>query len=133
MLLHRAILCAVLLAQATPFSSRDPLGAFVHERYPLGSDYFVHGKEHTQLFRCVLKGEADDPQRVAYSEISIWGNRTGPWEVFERQPDGSYAYAETRHLTDTACLESCASDEYLRAGACTWKRGWPKEPRAGKR
>lgn len=118
-------------ARPALFSTRDPLEAFVHQRYPLGSDYFIHGAEDTYLFRCVLEGEPDRPGRVAYSEISIWGNRTGPWELFERQPDGSYRYTETRLLTDTSCLERCASREWLASGSCRWERGWPSRSQPG--
>jgi hypothetical protein len=112
-------------ARAAPFTTGDPLDAFVRERYRLGADYFVKGVEDTDLFRCILEGDADRPRRVAYSEISAWGNRTGPWEVFERHAGGAYAYTETTYLSDTGCLERCASRQYFGSGSCTWARGWP--------
>lgn len=120
-----------IAARPALFSTRDPLDAFIHQRYPLGSDYFIHGVDDTHLFRCILDGEPDRPGRVAYSEISIWGNRTGPWELFERQPDGSYRYTETRLLADTSCLERCASREWLASGSCRWERGWPSRSPPG--
>lgn len=113
-------------AQAEEFVTADPLRAFVYGEYPLGSDYFISGSSDTTILRCVLT----TPQRpfagIALSEISMWGNRTGPWEVFRTRPDGTFTYAETGYLADTSCLESCQSKEYLASGQCTWSRGWPK-------
>jgi hypothetical protein len=117
---------ASLLAGAGgEFVTRDPLKAFIREEYPLGSDYFIHGREDTVVFRCVLRNDRDGVDGVALSEISIWG-RTGPWEIFRRRPDGAFAYAGTREVRDTSCLESCRTKEYLASGACKWSRGWPK-------
>lgn len=121
-------LCIVLTlsaAYAAEFVTRDPLKAFVHGEYPLGDDYFIRGAEDTVIFRCLLTKAQRPFQGVALSEISIWGNRTGPWEVFRKNADGTFVYVETRHFSDTSCLESCRSKEYLASGRCTWSRGWP--------
>jgi hypothetical protein len=127
-----ALAVAVLVGTASllacaggEFVTRDPLKAFIREEYPLGSDYFIHGREDTVVFRCVLRNARDGVDGVALSEISIWG-RTGPWEIFRRRPDGAFAYAGTREVRDTSCLESCRTKEYLASGACKWSRGWPK-------
>jgi hypothetical protein len=123
-------LCAVLIlnaAHAAEFGTRDPLKAFVRSEYSLGDDYFIRGNEDTFIFRCLLTKAQRPFEGVALSEISIWGNRTGPWEVFRKQSDGTFVYLETRHLSDTSCLESCRSKEYLASGRCTWSRGWPKQ------
>jgi hypothetical protein len=127
-----AVAAAVLVAASNvvaadvEFVTRDPLKAFVREEYPLGSDYFIHGREDTVVFRCVLDKKRDGVDGVALSEISIWG-RTGPWEIFRRRPDGAFAYVETRGVRDTSCLESCRTKDYLASGECKWSRGWPRE------
>lgn len=121
-------LLAVLLAGAAhggEFRTSDPVKAFVHGEYQPGDDYFIHGNKDTYIFRCLLTEPADKFEGVALSEISIWGNRTGPWEIFRKEKDGSFVYAETRSLSDTSCLEHCRTKEYLSSGQCKWKRGWP--------
>jgi hypothetical protein len=110
---------------ADPFRTKDPLRAFVREEYPLGNDYFIRGNEDTYLFRCVLRRGPNRFDGVALSEISIWG-RTGPWEIFRKEPNGDFVYVETSEVPNTACLESCRSKEYLATGRCTWQHGWPK-------
>jgi hypothetical protein len=107
------------------FQTRDPLRAFVSQEYPLGDDYFTKGRADTTVFRCVLTRDKDGIDGLALSELSIWGNRTGPWEIFEREGDGGFVYLDTRHLTDTTCLEACATAQYLASGRCRWERGWP--------
>jgi hypothetical protein len=126
--LSAAALLTSILATATAaeFQTPDPLKAFVHEEYPLGSDYFIHGKDNTILLRCVLTKPEYSFNGIALSEQSIWGNRGGDWEVFRRRSGGNFAYVGTKHLTDNACLESCRSKEFLTTGRCTWQRGWPK-------
>jgi len=106
------------------FRTNDPLKAFVHEGYAWGDDYFIHGKQDTILFRCVLTKSRDDFDGVALSEVSIWGNHGGPWEVFRKAKKG-FVYVGSQGLPDTACLESCRSREYLASGRCRWRRGWP--------
>jgi len=113
-------------AQAGEFTTRDPVQAFVQGEYPLGDDYFINGNKDTRILRCALTREKNQTDGIALSEISIWGNRTGPWEIFNKQQDGSYSYAGTRHLPDTACMENCSTREYLTSGKCTWNKGWPK-------
>ena len=117
---------------STPFVTRDPLKAFVREEYPLGDDYFIHGKEDTVVFRCVLTNARDGLDGIAVSEISIWG-RTGPWEIFRRRANGAFEYDGTRNVRDTSCLESCRTKEYLASGKCTWTRGWPRPAAPGGR
>lgn len=113
-------------AHAAEFRTRDPLKAFVHGEYPLGSDYFIEGNQDTSIFRCTLIEEIEPFEGLALSEISIWGNRTGPWEIFRKESSGDYVYVGTKHLADSSCLESCSSKEYLASGTCTWRRGWPR-------
>ena len=108
------------------FRTHDPLKAFVYGEYSLGDDYFIKGTVDTQLFRCILTKETDGFEGVALSEVSIWGYR-GPWEIFRKEPTGSYLYTGTDHLRSTACLESCQSNTYLRTGQCQWRRGWPQQ------
>jgi len=128
--LRIALGLAVLLilgnAHAAEFLTADPLKAFMYSEYPLGSDYFIRGNEDTVVFRCLLTKAQRPYAGVALSELSIWGNRTGPWEVFRRRPDGAFVYVETTHFSDTSCLESCRSREYLASGRCTWSPGWPR-------
>jgi hypothetical protein len=122
-------LLAVLLtgtAAGSEFRTNDPLKAFVRGEYPPGDDYFINGSAETHLFRCALTKNTEGFQGVALSEISIWGNRTGPWEIFKQEDGGSFVYVGTKHLADTACLESCRSKDYLTSGQCRWQRGWPK-------
>lgn len=113
-------------AQAGEFRTGDPLKAFVYGEYPLGDDYFLNGNTNTYLFRCPLMKEKNGFDGVALSEISIWGNRTGPWELFRKEGKNDFVYIGTKHLADTACLETCASKDYFAAGQCQWQRGWPK-------
>lgn len=113
-------------ADAAEFDTPDPLRAFVYAEYALGDDYFINGVQDTFLFRCNLAQDLESFEGVAFSEISIWGNRTGPWEVSKKQPNGRYAYRRTTHYPTVACLEWCRSKDYLSSGQCLWKRGWPE-------
>jgi hypothetical protein len=115
------------VAHGGEFRTNDPLKAFVYGEYPLGDDYFIKGNKDTYIFRCPLTKETEKFDGVALSEISIWGNRTGPWEIFKKEENGSFVYVETRHLANTSCLESCRSREYLASGQCKWRRGWPSQ------
>ncbi len=103
----------------------DPLKAFVYGEYDLGDDYFIHGNGDTEIFRCALTEQTDGIDGVALSEISIWGNHGGPWELFRRKKDGGYVYVGTRRLTNPSCVETCRSKNYLASGRCAWQRGWP--------
>src|SRR5262245_52258338 len=130
------LLMLVLFALATrmaegghAFRTSDPLKAFVDGAYAWGDDYFIHGNQDTTLFRCVLVKERDGFDGVALSEVSIWGNHGGPWDVFRKIGKG-FEYAGSRELRDTSCLESCQSKEYLASGHCDWQRGWPSKPSA---
>lgn len=120
-----ALAIATVAAAAGPFQTSDPLRAFVHAEYPLGSDYFINGADDTELFRCLLPTREHPFEGIALSERTIWGNRGGDWELFRRVADADFAYAGTARIADTSCLESCRSKEYLATGRCTWKRGWP--------
>lgn len=111
------------------FRTGDPLKAFVDGAYAWGDDYFIHGNQDTTLFRCVLVKERDGFDGIAFSEVSIWGNHGGPWEVF-RKIGKEFEYVESRELRDTSCLESCQSKDYLAAGRCDWQRGWRTMPSA---
>jgi hypothetical protein len=113
-------------AHGAGFRTKDPLKAFVNGEYELGSDYFIHGNGDTQIFRCLTTKKSDGYDGVALSEISIWGNHGGPWEIFKKSKSGDYAFAGTRELPNTSCLEWCGSKEYLSSGRCTWRRGFPK-------
>ncbi len=113
------------VARAVEFETRNPLRAFVYAEYPLGDDYFINGIQDTHLLRYVLTKELEPFEGVAFSEISIWGNRTGPWEVFRRQPNGMFVYAGTKHYPSVPHLESCRTNEYVLLGTCTWQHGWP--------
>lgn len=129
MLRRIAGVLAVLLlgtAHAAEFRTSDPLKAFIYSEYPLGDDYFITGTQDTHIFRCILTKGKDSFEGIALSEISIWGNRTGPWEIF-RKDSGGFVYVETAHRADTSCLESCRSKEYLATGRCTWQSGWPRQ------
>jgi len=114
------------VAHGGEFTTNDPVKAFVQREYPLGDDYFINGNEDTHILRCLLTTENQGFGEIALSELSIWGNRTGPWEIFKKQDDGKFVYVETRHLTDTSCTENCRTKEYLASGRCVWKHGWPK-------
>jgi len=121
-------------AWAAAFRTQDPLGAFIRREYPPGDDYFIHGAADTIVFRCVFPDHTGQPREIALSEISIWGNRTGPWEIFRRESGGGFVYVGTRHLSDTSCLESCRTRGFLASGRCSWQRGWPPGgPRVGRR
>jgi hypothetical protein len=122
-----AVVLIVNAVCATEFRTQDPLKAFVYGEYAVGSDYFIHGNDNTIIFRCLLTKAQRPFEGVALSEISIWGNPTGPWEVFRRSSDGTFVYVETRHFDDTSCLESCRSKDYLASGQCTWSHGWPRQ------
>jgi hypothetical protein len=114
-------------AHSGEFRTTNPLKAFIHSEYPLGSDYFIKGTEDTYVFRCILTKEKEGFEGIALSEISIWGNRMGPWEIFRKGKGGGLIYAGTKELTDTSCLESCRSKEYLVSGQCQWQYGCPKQ------
>lgn len=118
------LMSAVAPARAAEFQTSDPLKAFVQGEYALGSDYFIRGKDHTVLFRCMLTKPEFAFEGLALSEYSVWGNRGGDWEIFRRSSSGVFVYAGTRRIENTACLESCQSSEYLASGRCTWQRGW---------
>ncbi len=118
------VVLAAGAALAKGIRTRDPLRAFVRGTYERGNDYFIHGTEDTTLLRCVLTKATDGLDGVALSELSIWGNHGGPWDIFRRTGDG-FVYDGTRELPDTSCLESCRSKEYLASGRCTWRHGWP--------
>jgi len=123
-------LLAMLLAdvvRSDQFRTNDPVKAFVNEEYPLGDDYFIHGNRDTYIFRCVLTKKADKFEGIALSEISIWGNHGGPWEIFRKSEKGDYLYTGTKGVANTSCLEWCQSKEYLSSGQCKWQRGWPKQ------
>ena len=115
------------VARGGEFMADDSVRAFVHSEYPLGNNYFINGNEDTYILRCVLTKQKDKFKGIALSEISIWGNRAGPWEIFKRQENGVFVYVETKVLADTSCLESCRTKEYLLSGQCDWERGWPKQ------
>lgn len=133
----RAIVLLVAFAAASgmasaqaPMETADPLKAFVFDEYPRGSDYFLHGTRDTVFFRCVADLDRDGQPDLALSERSIWGNRTGPFEIFVRTPNGRYRYGRTADYESElkpACatqLESCSSNEYLSSGTCQWKKGF---------
>jgi hypothetical protein len=111
------------------FRTSNPLKAFVHGDYPWGDDYFIHGNGDTILFRCVLLEKRDGFDGVALSEVSIWGNHGGPWEMF-RKTGTKFEYVGPGEVRDTSCLESCRSKDYLASGRCRWQRGWPDAPTA---
>jgi hypothetical protein len=126
----RVVLCIAValladLAQAAEFRTNDPVKAFVRGEFPLGDDYFIHGNGDTYIFRCAIAGKNYRFNGLALSEISIWGNRTGPWELFRREKSGRFVYAGSRTLSDTGCLEHCRTKDYLASGHCQWLHGWP--------
>jgi hypothetical protein len=118
------LMSAVAPARATEFQTSDPLKAFVRGEYRLGSDYFIHGKDNTVLFRCILTKPEFAFEGIALSEYSIWGNHGGDWEIFRKRSSGAFVYVGTKYLENCASLESCRSSEYLASGRCTWQRGW---------
>src|ERR1051325_1083201 len=71
------------IAESEQFRTNDPLKAFVNQEYPWGDDYFIDGNRDTYLFRCILTTKPDGIDGIALSEISIWGNQGGPWEIFQ--------------------------------------------------
>ncbi len=113
----------------TRIETADPLKTFVFDQYPRGSDYFINGSRDTTLLRCVADFNRDGRSDIALSEESIWGNRTGPFEIFVREPNGRFRYARTADYeselkpTCGTQLEYCASNEYLASGRCHWKKG----------
>lgn len=109
------------------FRTTNPLKAFIYSEYPLGSDYFIKGTGDTYVFQCIMTKEKDGFEGIALSEISIWGNRNGPWEMFRKERGESFIYSGTKELSDTACLASCRSKDYLASGRCQWQHGWPKQ------
>lgn len=112
-------------ASADAFRTTDPLKAFVDGDYARGDDYFIRPDGDSILLKCELSLTEAGIEGVALSESSIWGNRTGPWEIFRRDRDGSFAYVATKHLLNISCLESCRLADYLTTGRCQWRRGWP--------
>jgi len=124
-----------LAATADPVSAMaaietdDPLKAFVFDQYPRGSDYFIKGNRDTILFRCVADFNGDARSDITLSEQSIWGNRTGPCEIFTQEPNGRFRYlraADYESDLKARCgtlLESCSAKEYLSSGKCTWQKG----------
>jgi hypothetical protein len=108
----------------------DPLKSFFNEEYDLGSDYFTHGKDNTLLIRCVIDVDGDGMEDMALSELSIWGNRTGPVEIFIGLPDGKFRYAYTEDYSSTLSercgnrVEVCKAAEYATSGRCTWHEGF---------
>lgn len=119
------VVLAAGAATGAAFHTTDPLKAFINSEYPLGSDFFINGVENTYVFRCALTYGKHGLDGIALSEISIWGNRTGPWDLFRSESDGNFTYVGTRTLTDTSCLESCSTKAYLAYGRCNWRHGWP--------
>ncbi|WP_427500838.1 hypothetical protein ACQE3E_16130 [Methylomonas sp. MED-D] len=113
---------------ATAIETDDPLKAFVLDLYPRGSDYFINGKHDTTLFRCVADFNGDARLDIALSELSIWGNRTGPFDIFAREPNGRFKYLRTSDYESklkALCrerLESCFSNDYLSTEKCQWKK-----------
>src|SRR5262249_39929846 len=73
--------------------------------------------------RCILTTRDHGFEGIALSEQSIWGNRGGDWEVFRNSGSGTFVYAGTKRIENTACLESSQSSEHLASGRCTWQRG----------
>jgi len=129
-----AVLTAAMLvtlcftaANADELRTSDPLKAFVEGSYDRGDDYFIGPDEDSILLKCELSLAGAGIEGIALSETSIWGNRTGPWEIFRRDSDGSFAYVETSHLANTSCLESCRLMDYLTTGQCQWRSGWPSQ------
>lgn len=106
------------VADAGEFETPDPLRVFVYAEYVLGDGYFIHGVQDTILFRCNLTKDLESFEGVAFSEMSNWGDRTGPWEVFRKQPNGKYVYVTTKHYPIASCLEWCLSKDYLSSGQC---------------
>jgi len=94
-------------AEGEQFRTNNPLKAFVTQEYPWGDDYFIHGTRDTYLFRCILTRKTDGFDGIALSEISIWGNHGGPWEIFRKSEKGDYVYTGTEAIVNTACLERC--------------------------
>ncbi len=137
MMLKMLLMVVLLLLRSTParseaFHTKDPLKAFVRGEYAWGDDYFIHGAKDTILFRCILNAKRDGVDGVALSEVSIWGNHGGPWEVFTKTANG-FVYVGSRNLPDPACLESCQSKQYLASGRCRWQHGWPSTKGGGAR
>lgn len=132
----RAIVFLIVIAAGSGVGSAqasietaDPLKGFVFDEYPRGSDYFIHGTRDTVLFRCVADLNRDGQPDIAHSEKSIWGNRTGPFEIFVQTPNARFSYVRTADYQSElkpACasqLEFCSSNDYLASGKCQWKRG----------
>ena len=128
------ILMALLVdaAMGGELRTKDPLKAFIKEEYPWGSDYFIYGNADTYVFRCVMQAKGDEPQSIALSEVSIWGNHGGPWEVFVRTFKGDYRYDGNREVSNSSCVEWCGTKQYLATGRCSWQRGFPKMWKPGK-
>jgi hypothetical protein len=120
---------ADLVSGFAPIETDDPLKAFVFDQYPRGSDYFINGNRDTTLFRCIADFNRDARPDIALSEKSIWGNRTGPFEIFIQEANGRFRYLRTADYDSDlkplcgSRLESCSSNDYLSSGKCTWKKG----------
>src|SRR5574341_1932467 len=125
----RAIVLLLALAIASDLvgaepviETADPLRAFVFNQYPRGSDYFINGIRDTTLFRCVADFNGDGRPDIALSERGIWGNRTGPFEIFVQGSKGRVRYVRTADyeldlkLLCGTRLESCSSNEYFSSG-----------------
>lgn len=131
-LIFSLLVSSSLVCANEAFVTTDPLKAFMYEEYPLGSDYFIHGKKNTILFRCVADFNQDGRLDIAISEKSIWGNRTGPLEIFVLEESDKYTYLHTvdyeyETRLKAICgskIESCSSDKYLSFGECNWKKGF---------
>ena len=119
---------AVAAGHTDPRTVPDPVHAFVYGTYALGDDYFIHGRDGAVMLRCILDANGDGLDDLALSELSIWGNRTGPMEVFLRTPSGTYDYDRSEDYERTlarSCasrLESCAVSDFLATGACVWAK-----------
>jgi len=94
--LSAALVAAVLVALcftaafADEFRTGDPLKAFVEGQDARGDDYFIRPNGGSILLKCELSSAAAGIEGIALSESSIWGNRTGPWEIFRRDLGGSF-------------------------------------------
>lgn len=125
-----ALLITVSIVRADEeFVTADPLKAFVYQEYALGSDYFNRGTKDTVVYRCVVDLDHDGRPDIALSEKTIWGNRTGPFEIFLQKSNGNFKFqrtadyeSELKALCGTL-LESCQVNVYLSTGACVWTKG----------
>lgn len=111
--------------------TRDPVGLFVREgdTWVDVSDFFIHGKENTILFRVIQDVNGDGIKDLALSEISIWGNKTGDWVIFRGRKDGSYSRDVRRagQTIDQSLMEWAATRAHDTKNGYRWKRGYPSE------